>query len=115
MNELPEETRIYPMLTVQEFNTGDQTRDIWYKNKNTDWIEYIGELGKLEPGYESLKTADDRVLLYEDNTFFSVLDDPYNMRRSVRGGRKNKSNKYKSKKNKSKKYKSKKNKSKKYK
>ena len=64
----------------------------------------------LEPGYENLKTADDRVLLYEDNTFFSVLDDPYNMRRSVRGGRKNKS-----KKNKSNKYKSKKNKSKKYK
>ena len=108
MNELPEGTRIYPMLTVQEFNTGNQTRDIWYKNKNTDWIEYIGPLNKLAPGYENLKTADDRVLQYEDNTFFSVLDDPYNMRRSVRGGRKNKSKKYKSKKYKSKKYKSKK-------
>ena len=108
MNELPEGTRIYPMLTVQEFNTGDQTRDIWYKNKNTDWIEYIGPINKLEPGYEDLKTADEKVLLYEDNTFFSVLDDPYNMRRSERGGRKNKSKKNKSKKNKSKKNKSKK-------
>jgi hypothetical protein len=114
---------IYPMLTINEFNTGDQTRKIWYKNKTTGRIEYIGTIDELEPGYESLKTADGKLLPYEEDTFFSELDDPYGMRGSVRsvgGGRKNKSKKnkskkYKSKKNKSKKYKSKKNKSKKYK
>jgi|APSaa5957512535_1039671.scaffolds.fasta_scaffold1354307_1 hypothetical protein len=33
MNELPEGTTLFPMLTINEFGVGDQTRSIWYKNK----------------------------------------------------------------------------------
>ena len=115
MNELPEGTTLYPMLypmlTINECNVGDQTRSVWYKNNGT--IQYIGPLNKLRFGYNYVETEDEKKLPYAEDTFFTFLNNPFNIpldsnknvNGPVRGGRKNKSKKNKSKKYKSKKYK----------